>query len=55
MKLTQRQLKAAISAINAMLAGEDNTGDWPNEVTRRDLEGALDKLQAEESPDGEKG
>ena len=42
--LTRRECDAAISAINAMLAGEDGEGDWPEEVTRDDLDGAADKL-----------
>lgn len=33
-------------AIQAMLAGEDNEGDWPEDVTRADLEGALEAIAA---------
>lgn len=41
---TKRQLHAAACAVSAMLAGEDGAGDWPEDVTRRDLAGAGDKL-----------
>lgn len=48
-KLTARQLRAAISALTAMQAGEGRgLGDWPDwpaEVSHADLEGALEKLQ----------
>lgn len=44
-RLTPRQLSAAISAIEAMLAGEENQGDWPEDVSARDLEGASRKLK----------
>lgn len=42
-----RRINAALSAVAAMLAGEDNEGDWPEDVTREDLEGALKRLQEE--------
>lgn len=41
---TRRKLEAAISAISAMLAGEEGKGDWPPEVRARDLEGAKTML-----------
>lgn len=37
---SKRRIKAALSAISAMLAGEEGAGDWPEYVTRADLEGA---------------
>lgn len=39
-----RRINAAQNAISAMLAGEDQAGDWSEEVTRADLEGALAAL-----------
>lgn len=45
-RLTQRRIKAAVAAIDAMLSGEDNAGDWPEDVTRQDLEGAAQALHA---------
>jgi hypothetical protein len=43
-RLTERQADAALSAINAMLAGEEQDGDWPEHVTLKDLEGASDHI-----------
>ena len=60
-RLTMRRLAAMDNALSAMLAGEDNTGDWSEEVTRADLEAASDWVseqmrkraptQHKESPD----
>ena len=44
--LSRRRLNAACSAIALMLAGEDNEGGWPGDVTREDLQGALAALNA---------
>jgi len=45
-KLTARQLRAAISALAAMQAAcGPGEGDWPADVSHKDLEGALEKLQ----------
>lgn len=43
--LTKRQACAAAAAVAAMLAGEGPAeGDWPEEVTHRDMTGAAAKL-----------
>ncbi len=39
-RLTKRRLDAMANALGAMLAGEDNQGDWDQDVTREDLEAA---------------
>ena len=39
-RLTKRLLEAMSAALSAMLAGEDNQGDWPEDLPRRDLEDA---------------
>ena len=54
---SHKRLNAAASAVAAMLAGEDNEGDWPEDVTRADLDGALRCLfeMQRQSPDDEKG
>lgn len=39
-RLTMKRLLAMDNALSAMLAGEDNTGDWDEAVTRADLDGA---------------
>lgn len=39
-RLTLKRLLAMDNALSAMLAGEDNAGDWDEDVTRDDLEGA---------------
>lgn len=39
-RLTQRRARAAFVAVNAMLAGEDHAGDWPEDVSREDLDAA---------------
>jgi hypothetical protein len=39
-RLTKRLLEAMSSAVTAMLAGEENQGDWPEDLPRRDLEDA---------------
>jgi len=44
---TQRRLDAVISAVAAMLAGEEGKGDWPPDVTADELRGGLYRLQAE--------
>lgn len=41
-RLTKRRLIAMDNALSAMLAGEDHEGDWAEEVSRSDLEGAHD-------------
>lgn len=41
-RLTMKHLLAMDNALSAMLAGEDNTGDWDDEITRDDLQGASD-------------
>lgn len=43
-RLTAREKNAARSAIAAMLAGEAHEGNWPKNVSAKDLEGALAKL-----------
>lgn len=46
-RLTQARLKAAEAAITAMLAGGGpGEGDWPKDVTAKDLEGALEAVTA---------
>jgi hypothetical protein len=42
--LTQRQAAAAMAAILAMLAGEEGEGDWPPDVSGKDLDEAADKI-----------
>lgn len=39
-RLTKRRLDAMANALGAMLAGEDNQGDWDEDVKREDLEAA---------------
>jgi hypothetical protein len=39
-RLTKRRLDAMANALGAMLAGEDNQGDWDEGVKREDLEAA---------------
>lgn len=46
MRLTRRRAEAALAAIQAMLAGEEHEGDWPEDVSRADLEGAEDAIAA---------
>lgn len=41
---TLKRINAALSAINAMLAGPEHEGDWPPEVDAKDLEGARARL-----------
>lgn len=45
-RLTQRRIEAAVAAIEAMLAGEEQEGDWPEDMNRELLEGARDALNA---------
>ncbi|MEL6569381.1 MAG: hypothetical protein AAFQ22_13255 [Pseudomonadota bacterium] len=40
MRLTVKRLEAMQAALNAMLAGCDHEGDWPEDVTREALDGA---------------
>ena len=40
--LTLRRLRAMSGAIEAMLAGPVNEGDWPEDVTLGDMEAAAD-------------
>jgi hypothetical protein len=42
---TKRSLRAAIAAIGAMLANPEGEGDWPEDVTKDDLERAQARLQ----------
>lgn len=42
--LTAKEAAAALTAINAMLAGEQGAGDWPDEIDANDLIGAADKI-----------
>lgn len=44
---TKRRLRAAIAACSAMLAGDENEGDWPEDVTREDLACARERLLAD--------
>lgn len=46
-RLTLRRLNAMDNALSAMLAGEDNTGDWDDAVTRDDLEAASEWVSAQ--------
>ena len=46
-RLTLRRLNAMDNALSAMLAGEDNTGDWGETVTRDDLEAASEWVSAQ--------
>lgn len=46
-RLTLRRLNAMDNALSAMLAGEDNTGDWDEDVTRADLEAASEWVSAQ--------
>ncbi|WP_293827174.1 hypothetical protein [uncultured Brevundimonas sp.] len=46
-RLTLRRLNAMDNALSAMLAGEDNTGDWDEAVTRADLEAASEWVSAQ--------
>jgi hypothetical protein len=39
-RLTLRRLKAMDGAINAMLAGMEGEGDWPEGVAAEDMEAA---------------
>ena len=39
-RLTKRLLEAMSAALCAMLAGEENQGDWPEDLPRQDLEDA---------------
>lgn len=43
-KLTPRQMRAAEHAVTMFLM--DDLRDWPEGVTRRDMEGAAEKLRA---------
>lgn len=40
MKLTKRLLLAMETAVDAMLAGPENEGDWPDDLPAKDLEDA---------------
>jgi hypothetical protein len=40
--LTKRLLEAMSAAVNAMLAGAEGEGDWPDDLPARDLEDAAD-------------
>lgn len=43
--LTERQARAAGAAVSAMLAGMGpGEGDWPEDISDRDMRGAADKL-----------
>lgn len=44
---TIRRLRAALAAVNAMLAGAEGEGDWPEDVAKDDLEAARDRLYAD--------
>lgn len=39
-RLTKRLLRAMEVAIDAMLAGMEGEGDWPDDLPRRDLDDA---------------
>lgn len=41
-RLTLRRLRAMDGALNAMLAGMEGEGDWPEGVTAADMEAAWD-------------
>ena len=41
-RLTVRRLRALDAAATAMAAGMEGEGDWPEGVTREDLDAALD-------------
>ncbi len=53
-RLTMKRLLAMDNALSAMLAGEDNTGDWDEAVTRADLEGASEWVSAQIAKRGRK-
>lgn len=46
-RLTMKRLLAMDNALSAMLAGEDNAGDWDETVTRADLEAASEWVSAQ--------
>ena len=41
-RLTLRRLRALDAAATSMAAGMQGSGDWPEDVTREDLDAALD-------------
>lgn len=47
LRWTLSRTRAALSAVSAMLAGEDNEGDWPEDVKREDLEASHELLCAQ--------
>ena len=40
-RLTLRRLRAMEAALNAMLAGAEGEGDWPQDIPAADAEAAL--------------
>lgn len=46
-RLTKRLLAAMEAAVDAMLAGVPNEGDWPDDLPARDLEDASDWIAAQ--------
>lgn len=44
--LTKARMRAIQAALAAMLAGVDREGDWPMDVPREALEGALAAINA---------
>jgi hypothetical protein len=46
-RLTQRRWKAILAALLAMDASEEpGAGDWPEDVTKEDMEGAIEAARA---------
>lgn len=39
-RLTRRRLEAMSAALGAMLAGDANEGDWPEDVSEEDMDSA---------------
>ena len=46
-RLTKRLLNAMDDAVNAMLAGSEGEGDWPEDLPRKDLDEASTWIAAQ--------
>ena len=46
-RLTKRLLNAMSDAVNAMLAGMEGEGDWPEDLPEKDLQDASDWIVAQ--------